>query len=144
MPDKDFLDWYAENYEEYEALGYAQDGNPTALANYIEKNGNIRTNETRKFLSDILMGKPKRRGLKRTSKQQAKELFIYRMIKEIMKKQGVSKNKAIDIYCNEIDLKTPRETIRDNEKKGEKLFSEINNHIKKNLGGEKPDFNPEQ
>ena len=144
MPDKDFLDWYAKNYEEYEALGDAQDGNPTALANYIEKNGNIRTNETRKFLSDILMGKPKRRGLKRTTKQQGKELAIYGMIQEIMKKQGVSKNKAIDIFCSETDSVTPRETIRDYEKKGEKLFLEINNHIKKNLGGEKPDFNPEQ
>jgi hypothetical protein len=122
----------------------AQDGNPAVLANFIEKNGNIRTAETRKFLSDILMGKPKKRGLKKTIGQQSKELSIFGIIQDIMKEQGVSKNKAIDIYCNEIDLKTPRETIRDNEKKGEKLLLEINDHIKKNLGGEKPDFNPEQ
>tara|TARA_B110000879_G_scaffold109070_1_gene146364 strand:+ start:164 stop:598 length:435 start_codon:yes stop_codon:yes gene_type:complete len=144
MPDKGFLDWYVENYEEYKALIKAQDGNPADLANFIEKNGNIRTAETRKFLSDILMGKPKKRGLKKTIGQQSKELSIFGIIQDIMKEQGVSKNKAIDIYCNEIDLKTPRETIRDNEKKGEKLFLEINDHIKKNLGGEKPDFNPEQ
>jgi len=144
MPDKGFLDWYVENHEEYKALIKAQDGNPADLASFIEKNGNIRTAETRKFLSDILMGKPKKRGLKKSIGQQSKELRIFGIIQDIMKEQGVSKNKAIDIYCNEIDLKTPRETIRDNEKKGEKLFSEINNHIKKNLGGEKPDFNPEQ
>ena len=60
MPDKDFLDWYVENYEEYKALIKAQDGNPADLANFIEKNGTIRTAETRKFLSDILMGKPKK------------------------------------------------------------------------------------
>jgi len=88
--------------------------------------------------------KPKKRGLKKTIGQQSKELSIFGIIQDIMKEQGVSKNKAIDIYCDEIDLKTPRETIRDNEKKGEKLFLEINDHIKKNLGGEKPDFNPEQ
>ena len=77
------------------------------------------------------MGKPKRRGLKRTTKQQGKELALYGMIQEIMKKQGVSKNKAIDIFCSETDSVTPRETIRDYEKKGEKLFLEIKSGAKR-------------
>ena len=144
MPEQTFLDWFFENLEEFEALHDAEEGNPYPLADFIVKYGALRTVEARGFVSDRLLGKPKKRGQKRTTAQVGKELAIYNEIKRIMRSQGVSKNKAIDIYIEHYDELGPRETIRDYEKKGEKVYLEIKASMQKKVGVEKRDFRPKK
>ena len=142
MSEYKFLDWYFDNEQEYKALMTAQEGNPTLLSEFITEYGHLRTNEARQFVSDTLMGKPKKRGSKRTIAQQAKELGVHGLILDIMKEHSVKKNRAIDIYAEKYEPNTPRETIRDHEKKGEAILLSLKNKDTKKVGGGKPYFTP--
>lgn len=109
-----FLDWWAENEAEYRALSYAEDGNPVPLAELIRSVGNLATQEARAFVADRLEGKKKRRGLKRTIAQQAKEVGILGIVRSIQDELGCSEHRAMSVFldrhpdeCSDLDtLKT--------------------------------------
>lgn len=100
-----FIDWWIANEAEYRALSDAQDGNPTTLANLIRSAGILKTRETREFVADRLEGKKKQRGSKRTIAQQAKEVGILGMVREIQAELECSEYHArgifLDRYPNE-------------------------------------------
>ena len=95
-----FLDWWAVNEAEYNALGYAEDGNPVPLANLIRSGGRLETIEARKFLADMLEGKKKQKGRKRTVAQQAKELGILGIIWDIQREFECSETRALEIFLD--------------------------------------------
>jgi polyhydroxyalkanoate synthesis regulator phasin len=93
------LKWFLINEEEYSALHRAQDGNLFPLADFIEKNGHLSTEEARKFVASLLRGeKPAKRGVKRTLAQQSKELGIWGLIREIQTELGCSEYKARAVF----------------------------------------------
>ena len=95
-----FLDWWIENEVEYRALSDAQDGNPFPLAELIRNVGNLATQEARAFVADRLEGKRKRRGLKRTVVQQAKEVGILGIVRGIQEELGCSEHRAMSIFLD--------------------------------------------
>jgi len=110
-----FLDWWFVNEEEYSALSDAQDGNLVPLAELIEAKGQLATIEAREFVASRLKGeKQKKVGAKRTIAQQAKEVGILGLIRDIQKKLGCGEHTAravfldrhSDICSNEETLKT--------------------------------------
>ena len=95
-----FIDWWVANEAEYRALSDAQDGNPTTLADLIRSAGTLKTRETREFVADRLEGKKKQRGRKRTIAQQAKELGILGMVREIKAELECSEYHALGIFLD--------------------------------------------
>ena len=95
-----FIDWWIANEAEYRALSDAQDGNPTTLANLIRSAGILKTRETREFVADRLEGKKKQRGSKRTIAQQAKEVGILGMIREIQTELECSEYHALGVFLD--------------------------------------------
>ena len=95
-----FIDWWVANEAEYRALTDAQDGNPTTLANLIRSAGTLKTRETREFVADRLEGKKKQRGIKRTIAQQAKEVGILGMVREIQAELECSEYHALGIFLD--------------------------------------------
>lgn len=120
-----FLDWWVENEAEYRALSDAEDGNPIPLAEMIRSVGHLATLEARTFVADRLEGKKKRRGLKRTIAQQAKEVGILGLVRSIQDELGCSEHRAMNVFldrhpdaCRDLDtLKTyvrrAKETLKD-------------------------------
>ena len=112
-PDN-FIEWFFLNEEEYSALIDAEDGNPEPLSEIINGRGYLRTVEAREYVSSVLLGKPKRRGAKRTVSQQAKEVFILWEIFAIQRELDCGEHKARlvflerrpDVCTNEDTLKT--------------------------------------
>jgi hypothetical protein len=95
-----FLDWWAINEAEYNALCYAEDGNPVPLADLMRSVGRLETREARDFVADRLEGKPKQKGIKRTVAQQAKEFGILGMIWEIQRELECSEYKALNVFMD--------------------------------------------
>ena len=95
-----FIDWWAANEAEYRALSDAQDGNPNTLADLIRSVGTLKTREAREFVADRLDGKKKQRGSKRTVGQQAKELGILGMVREIQLELGCTEYHALGIFLD--------------------------------------------
>jgi hypothetical protein len=95
-----FLDWWAVNEAEYNALSYAEDGNPVPLADLIRSVGRLETGEARDFVADRLEGKPKQKGSKRTVAQQAKEFGILGMIWGIQRELECSEYKALHAFLD--------------------------------------------
>jgi hypothetical protein len=100
-----FIDWWSLNITEYEALTTAEDGNPVPLANLIRETGRLATREAREFVADRLEGKKKKQGAKRTVAQQARELGILLVIRDIQKELQCGEPTAMaafmDRYPNE-------------------------------------------
>jgi hypothetical protein len=95
-----FIDWWVANKAEYCALTDAQDGNPNTLADLIRSDGTLKTREAREFVADRLEGKKKQRGNKRTVAQQAKELGILGMIRDIQTELECSEYHALGIFLD--------------------------------------------
>ena len=95
-----FIDWWVANEAEYCALTDAQDGNPNTLADLIRSDGTLKTRETREFVADRLESKKKQRGSKRTVGQQAKELGILGMVREIQLELGCTEYHALGIFLD--------------------------------------------
>jgi len=95
-----FIDWWAAHETEYRALSDAEDGNPTPLADLIMTVGHLATQEARQFVADRLEGREKPKGSKRTIAQQAKELGILSMIRNIQEELGCSEYHARGIFMN--------------------------------------------
>lgn len=93
-----FLDWWSVNEAEYSALSNAQDGNPVPLANLIRSVGRLETREARHFVADRLEGKKKRKGMKRTIAQQAKELGVLSLVRNIQKELECSEYRAREVF----------------------------------------------
>jgi hypothetical protein len=109
-----FLDWWFANEEEYRALSDAQDGDPVPLTQLIEAKGHLATIEARLFVVDRIEGIKQKVGSKRTVTQQAKEVAILGMIRNIQKEfscgehtaRGVFLDRHTDICGNEDTLRT--------------------------------------
>jgi hypothetical protein len=109
-----FLDWWCANAEEYCALTIAQDGNPMPLAEFIEVKGQLATKEARAFVASRIRGEKNKTGAKRTTAQQAKEIGILGIIREIQDEsqcgehtaRGLFLDRHSDICENEETLKT--------------------------------------
>lgn len=95
-----FLDWWAANEAEYRALTDAEDGNPAPLASLIRSVGRLETREAREFVADRLEGIKKRRGNKRTVAQQAKELGILGLVRDIEKELECSEYQALQVFMD--------------------------------------------
>lgn len=95
-----FLDWWAVNEAEYRALSDAEDGNPVLLAKLIRSAGRLETREAREFVADRLEGKKKRKGSKRTIGQQARELAIFGMVRDIQKELECSEYHALQVFLD--------------------------------------------
>ena len=93
-----FLDWWVENEAEYRALSEAEDGNPSPLAELIRNLGSLATQEARAFVADRLEGKKKRRGRKREIVQQADELGILGVIRDIQNELGCGEHRAMIVF----------------------------------------------
>ncbi len=108
-----FLDWWAANEVEYRALIDAQDGEPARLADLV-RSAPLATREAREFVADRLEGKKKQRGRKRTAEQQATEIGILMVIRDIQREQRCSEYRAMIVFldlhpreCDNLDtLKT--------------------------------------
>ena len=95
-----FLHWYAANQEEYETLSLAKDGNPFPLADFIEAKGFLATNEARTFVASNLKGVKKKSGGKRTVAQQAKEVGILGIVRDIQKELGCGEHTARAVFLD--------------------------------------------
>lgn len=95
-----FLDWWVENEAEYRALSSAEDGNPVPLADLLRSVGNLATHEARVFVADRLEGKKRRRGLKRTIAQQAKEVAILGAVRSIQDELGCGERRAMSVFLD--------------------------------------------
>ena len=109
-----FLDWCAVNEAEYRALSDAQDGNPVPLADLIRSAGNLEAREARDFVADRLEGKKKQRGSKRTISQQAKEVRILGMIREIQTELECGEYQAIEVFLDRFpaECRNNRDTLK--------------------------------
>jgi hypothetical protein len=109
-----FIDWFFANQEEYEALSAAEDGNPVPLADFIEANGYLATKEAQAYVASQIKGEKKKRGAKRTVAQQAKEIGIFGLLRDIQREfncgehtaRNVFLDRHSDICSNEDTLKT--------------------------------------
>lgn len=97
-PIPPFFEWYFDNEAEYDALIEAEDGNIEKLAAHVEKYGVLWTKEARNFVAARLRGEKQKRGLKRTVKQQAKEVAIFGIIREIQIDRSCSEYRACEIF----------------------------------------------
>lgn len=95
-----FIDWWAANETEYRALSDAQDGDPVPLANLIRSVGRLEAWEARQFVADQLEGKKRQKGSKRTIAQQAKEVGILGMVRDIQKELNCSENRALEVFLD--------------------------------------------
>ena len=108
-----FIDWYFANEEEYCALSTAQDGNPIPLANLVEATGQLATKEARAFVASALKGEKQKTGSKRTIAQQAKELAILGMIREIQRERNCGEHTAREVFLDRhSDICDNPETLR--------------------------------
>lgn len=110
-PIPPFFDWFFENEAEYEALIEAEDGNIEKLAAHVEEYGILRTAEARKFVAARLRGEKRKRGLKRTAKQQSKEIMILGDIRELQMDYLCSEHKACEIFL-ELHPEFNEDTLR--------------------------------
>ena len=124
-----FMDWWIANKDEYEALSVAEDGNPYPLANYIEEHGFLATKEARSFVAAHIRGDKKKRGAKRTIEQQAKEIGILGMIRDIQKGMDCGEHTAREVFldrhpeiCSNDD--SLRTTIRRAKKSLKEIFGQ--------------------
>jgi hypothetical protein len=93
-----FMEWWIANEEEYRALSNAEDGDPFPLADLIEAKGEIATKEARAFVASRLKGEKKKRGGKRTIAQQAKEIGIFWMVRDIQKELNCGEHTARMVF----------------------------------------------
>ena len=108
-----FLDWWVVNQEEYEALTRAQDGDPSSLAQIIEAEGQLATREAREFVAARLKGEKLKSGSKRTVVQQAKELGILSLVREIQEELNCGEHTARDIFLERYeDICSNEDTLK--------------------------------
>jgi hypothetical protein len=88
------LDWYVANEKEYRALSAAEDGNLRPLAEYIEQGGVLATREACAFVAARLRGDKRKKGQKRTIRQQTKEIIILGLVRDIQAEQTCSEYAA--------------------------------------------------
>ena len=100
-PEMDMITWLCANLEEYNALFDAEDGNPFALAEHVERKGFLATDEARAFVAARLRGDKKRRGVKRTVAQQAKEVGILGMVRGIQRERNCSEYAACMLFLEQ-------------------------------------------
>ena len=124
---------YFANLNEFEAAWAAENGNFAPLADFVITREKLNTKLARDLVYERLMGQPRKRGLKRTSKQMARELNIYTSIQDLMAERNITKNKAMDTYMKEVDQQILKETLRDYEKKGRKVYEELINSLPEGL-----------
>ena len=108
-----FIDWWIANEEEYRALSDAEDGNPYPLAELIEAGGHLATKEARAFVVSRLKGLPQKTGKKRTVAQQAKEVGILGIVRDIQREFSCGEHKARNVFLDRHpDICDNEETLR--------------------------------
>ena len=128
---------YFANLDEFEAAWAAKNGNFAPLADFVITHEKLNTKLARDLVYERLMELPRKRGLKRTSKQMARELNIYTSIQDLMAERNITKNKAMDTYMKEVDHHIAKETLREYEMKGRKVYEELINSLPDGLSLER-------
>jgi hypothetical protein len=139
-----FLDWWIANLVEYKALSDAEDGNPFPLAELIEAKGYLVTKEARKFVAAQVKGEKKSRGSKRTIAQQAKEIAILGILRDIQKEldsgehtaRAVFLERHSNICSNEDSLRT---YVKRAKKTLEQMFGRKPPPVVQQRGNSEPD-----
>lgn len=140
-----FIEWWAINEREYRALIDAEDGNPIPLAKLIKEVGHLATKEAREFLADHLEGKKKKRGVKRTAAQQAKELGILGMVREIQDELGCGEHKAMSIFMDRHpDICENADTLKTYLSRAKSTLKEIFGRKPSPVVRKRPNSEPEQ
>jgi polyhydroxyalkanoate synthesis regulator phasin len=95
-----FIDWWLANEDEYRALTNAEDGDPKALSDLMIQRGFLATKEAREFVAAHIRGEKKRRGAKRMARQQAKEVGILGMVREIQRELNCGEHTAREVFLD--------------------------------------------
>lgn len=118
-------EWMA-NKEEYDALHIAEDGNPFPLADYLENKGYLATKEARAYVASRVRGEKKRRGGKRTIAQQAKEVGILGILRDIQKELSCGEHTARAIFLDRHpDICENEETLKTYLRRAKKTLKQM-------------------
>lgn len=127
MKKTSLLEQCANYPEEFSAAVAALDGNTLPMAEYVLQFGALNTELARQTVYDLLLKKPRQRGIKRTASQIKIDLNSWNDVRIDMEKYGITENAAVEKHLNEVDTKISKDTFRGRVKRGKKLWLEIKN-----------------
>ena len=127
MKKTSLLEQCANYPEEFSAAVAALDGNAHPLAEYVLQFGALNTELARQTVHDLLLNKPRQRGIKRTASQIKIDLNSWNDVRIDMEKYGITENAAVEKHLNEVDTKISKDTFRGRVKRGKKLWLKIKN-----------------
>lgn len=120
------IDWFFANQEEYNALSDAEDGNPVPLANFIQANGYLATIEARAYVASQIKGEKKKRGAKRTVAQQAKEIGILGLVRDIQQEFNCGEHTARNVFLDRYpDICRNEDTLKTHVNRAKKTLEQI-------------------